>query len=116
MFFQCKLIALDKTPNKVKILTENCETNQANVHIFQADSTHIFKTDFVNEDVTEGPPFGKNTFDKILLDAPCSALGNRPLLSINSSAKELTSYVPLQRKLFENVSIFTTFLVVYLMC
>lgn len=88
------------------MLKENCEINGSNVLIYQADSTNIFGVELKDKDVTHGPPFSKNVFDKILLDAPCSALGNRPLLRINASAKELTSYVPLQRKLFETVSIY----------
>lgn len=71
--------------------------------IFQANSTSILnKSNTTNEvDVTCGPPFQAETFDRILLDAPCSALGKRPQLSNNISEAVLKSYVPLQRKLFE---------------
>ena len=40
-------------------------------------------------------------FDKVLLDAPCSALGQRPMLINSCTAKELKSFPKLQRKLFE---------------
>ena len=43
----------------------------------------------------------KESFDKILLDAPCSALGQRPMLIQESKVKELKSFAKLQRKLFE---------------
>ena len=38
-------------------------------------------------------------FDKILLDGPCSGLGQRPLLSFNLTGASFCSYQPLQRKL-----------------
>ena len=40
-------------------------------------------------------------FDKILLDAPCSALGQRPQLTNNMKLKELLSFPKLQKKLFD---------------
>jgi len=98
------LVAIDKTPTKVKQLKNTCDEFQAKVHIFQADSTKILdkQTNLTTKSVLNGPPFLVETFDKILLDAPCSALGKRPQLSNNISEKVVKSYVPLQRKLFEN--------------
>lgn len=49
------------------------------------------------------PPFPEESFDRILLDAPCSGLGQRPNMAINYSLKEVCSYQPLQRKLFRTV-------------
>uniref|UniRef100_A0A2K6V869 NOP2/Sun RNA methyltransferase 6 n=1 Tax=Saimiri boliviensis boliviensis TaxID=39432 RepID=A0A2K6V869_SAIBB len=46
------------------------------------------------------PPFLPETFDRILLDAPCSGMGQRPNMACTWSLKEVTSYQPLQRKLF----------------
>lgn len=45
------------------------------------------------------PPYLPGSFDKILLDAPCSALGQRPSLGNPMTSKELSSYPRLQRKL-----------------
>ena len=50
------------------------------------------------------PPFPCATFDCVLLDAPCSGMGQRPNLVINMSPKALSSYSALQKKLFSNVS------------
>ena len=50
------------------------------------------------------PPYPSGTFDRILLDAPCSALGQRPQLVVRMNLKELQSYPRLQRKLFTTVS------------
>ncbi|XP_044271977.1 tRNA (cytosine(72)-C(5))-methyltransferase NSUN6 [Tribolium madens] len=88
---QGKLIAIDKTPSKVRQLKQRCELFGANVEVLQADSTKLIKEN----------RFSSEFFDKILLDAPCSALGKRPQLINTTSRKILRSYVPLQRKLFE---------------
>ncbi|CAH0555236.1 unnamed protein product [Brassicogethes aeneus] len=94
------LVALDKTLVKVKRLLKNCEEFDAKVYVYQADSTKILDDNASNE-IHEGPPFKSESFDRILLDAPCSALGKRPQLYNNTTEKVIKSYVPLQRKLFE---------------
>ncbi|XP_068898040.1 tRNA (cytosine(72)-C(5))-methyltransferase NSUN6 isoform X2 [Tenebrio molitor] len=88
---QGRLVAIDKTPSKVAQLRERCDRFGVQVEIIQADSTKLV--------VQERFPL--ETFDKILLDAPCSALGKRPQLVNTITLKVLRSYVPLQRKLFE---------------
>ena len=40
------------------------------------------------------------SFDKVLLDGPCSALGQRPQLSNTMKMKELLSFPKIQKKLF----------------
>lgn len=74
------------------------------VQVLQADSTRILDATLRQRDLSMGPPFSKESFDRILLDAPCSALGQRPQFSKSISLKSLNSYVPLQRKLFHNVN------------
>ena len=49
------------------------------------------------------PPFLASTFDRILLDPPCSGLGQRPQLRYTFSDKELASYPILQKKFFKQV-------------
>lgn len=56
---------------------------------------------------TAGPPFPPESFDRVLLDAPCSGLGQRPNMGSTWSLKEICSYKPLQRKLLHSVG-FTT--------
>ena len=50
------------------------------------------------------PPFPAGTFDRILLDGPCSALGQRPQHSFRKSRQELESFPVYQRKLLNTVS------------
>ena len=51
------------------------------------------------------PPYPSEVFDRILLDGPCSALGQRPQACYQLSLKELCSYQPYQRKLFKQVQL-----------
>nr|CAH7720321.1 unnamed protein product [Callosobruchus chinensis] len=97
------IVAIDKTKNKVRQLKALCEQFVANVHCFEADSTKIIAgNQMLDKNVIDGPPFAPETFDRILLDAPCSVLGKRPQIVNKLSSKEIRSYVPLQRKLIES--------------
>ncbi len=49
------------------------------------------------------PPFPPECFDKILLDAPCSALGQRPQFSLSQSLRDLQSYPQYQRMMLNQV-------------
>ena len=56
-----------------------------------------------------GPPFAPLSFKKIILDPPCSGLGQRPQLRYIASDQEIQSYPRYQRKLIEQVSNFIIF-------
>ena len=43
------------------------------------------------------------SFDRILVDAPCSALGQRPLILNDITINQLKSYISYQRKILDNV-------------
>ncbi len=85
-----KVVAFDKSQNKIDAINKN-------VARFDLDG-------LVEARVQDGTKVGDNyadeTFDKILLDAPCSALGQRPQLVQASRLKEISSFPKLQRKLF----------------
>lgn len=49
------------------------------------------------------PPFPLRYFDRILLDGPCSALGQRPQHSFKKARQELESFPIYQRKLLNAV-------------
>lgn len=97
------LVALDKTPNKLKLLLHKMATyNLKSVKCYVFDSTKALRTEVTDEtNLTDlSPPFRPCSFDKILLDAPCSALGNRPMLRNDITPKMFNSYAVVQRKLF----------------
>ncbi|XP_055904166.1 tRNA (cytosine(72)-C(5))-methyltransferase NSUN6 [Eupeodes corollae] len=96
------VIALDKTENKVDLIRQKIEINGIkSIKAFAFDSTKLLH-ESINDSKLDNPPFGPCKFDRILLDAPCSAIGNRPLLSSNITPKMLKSYPNVQKKLLRN--------------
>lgn len=94
-----RLIALDKSAKRVSILKENVQRFKLEcVKCFTFDATKAISNTPKNDWT---PPFAKETFDKILLDAPCSGLGNRPILATKVTPKLLASFPKLQKKLLE---------------
>lgn len=95
-----EVIALDKISNKVEKIKQNALLLGLNsIRAFCLDGTKALKLDVV-EDTKGEPPFLPESFDRILLDAPCSGMGQRPNMACSWTLKEVTSYQPLQRKLF----------------
>uniref|UniRef100_A0A2D4FMR2 SAM-dependent MTase RsmB/NOP-type domain-containing protein n=2 Tax=Micrurus corallinus TaxID=54390 RepID=A0A2D4FMR2_MICCO len=94
-----EVIALDKIADRVKKIEQNATLLNLNcIKAFCYDGTKALTDRKI--DGQEGPPFLPASFDRILLDAPCSGMGQRPNLAYSWSLKEITSYQPLQRKLF----------------
>nr|XP_060638347.1 tRNA (cytosine(72)-C(5))-methyltransferase NSUN6 [Anolis sagrei ordinatus] len=95
-----EVIALDKIADKVKKIKQNASLLKLNcIKTFCCDGTKALEIN-KREDGQEGPPFSPESFDRILLDAPCSGMGQRPNMAFSWSLKEVTSYQPLQRRLF----------------
>ncbi|XP_053954981.1 tRNA (cytosine(72)-C(5))-methyltransferase NSUN6 isoform X1 [Anastrepha ludens] len=100
-----EIIALDKVANKIAVMQEKIRgEGLKSIRAYAFDATKAFDTSIPakNTKILQSPPFAANTFDKILLDAPCSALGNRPFLiaSSNMTPQMLASYPKVQRRLF----------------
>ncbi|XP_067107329.1 tRNA (cytosine(72)-C(5))-methyltransferase NSUN6 isoform X2 [Osmerus mordax] len=96
---QGEVVALDKIRSKVERIRQNAKTLHLDcirAHCF--NSVQAVSGDPARE--TEGPPFPPESFDRVLLDAPCSGLGQRPSMACSWGLKEVCSYQPLQRKLF----------------
>uniref|UniRef100_S4PK22 Putative methyltransferase NSUN6 n=1 Tax=Pararge aegeria TaxID=116150 RepID=S4PK22_9NEOP len=94
------IIAIDKSEQKVAKIKQTCETQGVScvdAYVYDSRKCHSDR----NADL-KCPPFSSKTFDKVLLDAPCSGLGQRPQLSeCKMSPKMLQSYKFVQRKLFD---------------
>merc|ERR1712130_306278 len=74
-----------------------------NVRACVMDGTKSVKE--TETDIGDGkmsPPFPEDYFDRILLDAPCSGLGQRPQFYNKIKMKELRSFPKIQRKLFSS--------------
>uniref|UniRef100_A0A673W3Z2 NOP2/Sun RNA methyltransferase 6 n=1 Tax=Salmo trutta TaxID=8032 RepID=A0A673W3Z2_SALTR len=98
-FLQGEVVALDKIRGKVERILQNAKALHLDcikAHCF--NSIKAVCTDQAQD--TEGPPFPPQSFDRVLLDAPCSGLGQRPSMACTWNLKEICSYQPLQRKLF----------------
>ncbi|XP_075211216.1 tRNA (cytosine(72)-C(5))-methyltransferase NSUN6-like [Lycorma delicatula] len=98
-----QIIALDKTEKKIERIKENCKNQHLNnVSAYVFDATKAFDGNCITErGRVKAPPYNENTFDRILLDAPCSALGQRPQLSQSLSFKQADSFPLLQKRHFK---------------
>lgn len=94
---QGTIIALEKNLSKAMRFKE--KSNDKNIKIFCYDATKAVNERERGSIHTDEPPFEENYFDRILLDTPCSALGQRPQLCNKITMAQLRSYVPLQRSL-----------------
>ncbi|XP_035269886.1 tRNA (cytosine(72)-C(5))-methyltransferase NSUN6 isoform X1 [Anguilla anguilla] len=98
-----EVVALDKISAKVERIRQNAQILQLDcIKAYCFNSTQAVRTEHaqLSDAVTEGPPFPEESFDRVLLDAPCSGLGQRPNMGCSWSLREIRSYQPLQRKLF----------------
>jgi len=91
-----KVVAIDRSQKKIDQIQGTCTAMSVSEYVtcHVGDSTKI-------ADPGYNPTFPDGHFDKILLDAPCSALGQRPQLTNNMKLKELLSFPKLQKKLFD---------------
>ena len=55
-------------------------------------------------DISGCPPYPAGKFDRVLLDVPCSALGQRPAARNRMTLKSLQSYPVYQKRFIEAVS------------
>ncbi|KAH9503791.1 putative methyltransferase nsun6 [Bulinus truncatus] len=88
-----RVVALDKSCQRMKKM-EALKTNNMEMYVF--DSTKALSKCSESD---SRPPYPPETFDRILVDAPCSALGQRPCHVNKISLNQLRSYPVIQHKL-----------------
>ena len=94
------VVACDKSLNKVKSIETNCSRlGVNNVRCFAMDASKVLGVE-ESASAPSSPPFPREYFHRVLLDAPCSALGQRPQFYNRMKLKELESFPKIQRKLF----------------
>lgn len=122
LHFKGVIIALDRSAGKLKSLEHNVQRfGLTNVHCYLYDSTVCCRSSnevstlincnlkvvifiFLLSIIVPGPPpYPPALFDKILLDAPCSGLGQRPSFNFSMSLTDFTSLPPYQKKLLTQV-------------
>ncbi|XP_047205355.1 tRNA (cytosine(72)-C(5))-methyltransferase NSUN6 isoform X1 [Girardinichthys multiradiatus] len=95
-----EVVALDRIQNKIDRIRQNAQMlSLQSIKAYCFNSTQAVSDEPKQE--AKGPPFPPESFDRVLLDAPCSGLGQRPNMASTWSLKEICSYPPLQRKLFQ---------------
>ena len=117
------VVALDKTKAKIDSIKKNCLRQKVDdvveAHVMDATKTlkdegncESEKRKVTEDEQSESvnkcesrmpgpPPWHPALFDRVLLDAPCSALGQRPQFYNPMKEKELNSFPKIQRKLFK---------------
>lgn len=102
---QGSIDAVDKSKIKLNKVQLRCDDfGITNVRIHHFDSLISVDSNNINKDSEIKPPFKAETFDRVLLDAPCSNLGQRPLLKVEADENLIKTLPILQRKLLKNVS------------
>ncbi|KAH8416930.1 hypothetical protein KR222_006780 [Zaprionus bogoriensis] len=94
-----QVIALDSSASRVRAMASKLAASQDHscIRVHHFDATRACADCDCGG---EAPPFAAGSFDRILLDAPCSGLGNRPQLCCSiKQVKVLQSYPRIQRNL-----------------
>ncbi|XP_064402339.1 tRNA (cytosine(72)-C(5))-methyltransferase NSUN6-like isoform X2 [Halichondria panicea] len=101
------LIALDKSTVKIDKIQQNLDKFHIScARCFKFDATKSLSE---TKDARAEPPFPSESFDRILLDAPCSALGQRPQFTLSQSTRDLQSYPHYQRMMLKQaIGLLTT--------
>ncbi|GFN76215.1 ribosomal RNA small subunit methyltransferase b [Plakobranchus ocellatus] len=95
MSYKGKIVAMEKSNQRAKKLEQLCIQN---VQVYAFDSTLALTQDNAAGQKA-GPPFLPASFDRVLVDAPCSALGQRPCHVNRISVNQLHSFPVIQHKL-----------------
>ena len=111
LLFQGTVIALDRSATKIRQIEENArKLGLQNIRAFVMDATKSCRGTMLHENEIDNleellltPPFPCQFFDRILLDAPCSGVGQRPQLYNTMKLKEFLSFPKLQKKLISTV-------------
>ncbi|KAM9970730.1 hypothetical protein ACTFIR_002594 [Dictyostelium discoideum] len=96
-----EIFALDKNKGKVKKIIDLCKRLSLDKYVtcLAKDSSKLTKEN--QQDPLDKIRFQSNSFDKVLLDGPCSGLGSRPRLIESSRLVDLTNSSEFQKKLID---------------
>ncbi|PRP76866.1 putative methyltransferase NSUN6-like [Planoprotostelium fungivorum] len=94
------IFSFDRNENKVEVIRQLCQRLAITcVRAFAMDSTKLLEGE-EQQKWREEFDIRPESFDRILLDPPCSGLGQRPRMRESMNLVDLFSYAPYQRKLF----------------
>lgn len=93
------VIAMERQANRLEKLKENLGVWGATcVTPVKFNAVKAHDPSLPNRSKLE-PPFSSEYFDKILVDAPCSGLGNRPKLKSDFMVAHITNYLETQKSI-----------------
>ena len=104
------LLAIDKSQKKVDILNKTLATLGVTcAKTIVADSAQLcsfeISGDCPPEKYESGMPLKHGSFDRILLDPPCSGFGKRPLIVTEDFAPNLRGFAEYQKRLIRVASV-----------
>uniref|UniRef100_A0A5S6QIY0 SAM-dependent MTase RsmB/NOP-type domain-containing protein n=1 Tax=Trichuris muris TaxID=70415 RepID=A0A5S6QIY0_TRIMR len=91
---QGRVVSVDDSINRVAQMRQN-------ISKLSLKSVEILRADVVKLATRRPSSFPRDGFDRVLLDAPCSGLGQRPML-FKPEEKNISSFPSLQKKLFRS--------------
>ena len=105
---QAKIVAVDVHEHKLKLMEENFERlGVENVELILSDARSL------------GSLFAPRTFDKVLVDAPCSGLGvtgHKVDLKYQLSEEKIKGLIELQREILDSVAPLVKVELIYSTC
>jgi len=105
---QAKIIAIDVSASKISKIVDNADRLKlSNVFAMDASAEYVSASAITEKFKGAAEEKGREMFDRILIDAPCSGLGllrNRIDLKYRFSASDLTAIAPIQHKILANIS------------
>jgi 16S rRNA C967 or C1407 C5-methylase (RsmB/RsmF family) len=100
------IVAVDRSQSKCERLLATCERfGASNVSVMVGDANKLRLGNVYDVQRVDGGARRRESmrferqFDRVLLDAPCSAVGQRPRFEITQRLSELEQYASYQRKL-----------------
>jgi methyltransferase NSUN6 len=106
--YKANIIALDRSRQKIERFIKNNDLQSLNIKAYVCDSTSCvlskvdstrFLLDKLPKSGSKIKGLGRELFDRILMDGPCSALGQRPSFSGKCDPAMLRHYPSYQRSL-----------------
>ena len=103
------LIAVEKSANKRARLAANCRRHgaafasvvTADAGTLLVDETALYCAERASDGSEHSIRFERGSFDRVMLDPPCSALGQRPRAEIDTKLRPLLGTARYQQRLFQ---------------
>ncbi len=99
--------AAEKMENEGKLVSRDIYEHKIELIEEGAERLGISCMECMIKDAAEAEEEGREAFDRVLVDAPCSGLGlmrKKPDIRLKKSGDEIDSLIPMQRQILENAA------------